>query len=131
MSDFTIKNLKEDVENAAPSFGIQGLEFRSASAALDCTQTGLSYQRYEPGFRTPFGHTHDAQEEVYVVVGGSGRISLGDEVAELRQWDAVRVPPETMRALEAGLEGLELLAFGAPRTGPGDAEMVQDWWPES
>jgi len=35
-----------------------------------------------------------------------------------------------MRAFEAGPDGLELLAYGAPATGPGDAELAQGWWGE-
>ena len=49
-----------------------------------------------------------------MVVGGSGRMAIDDEVIELRQWDAVRVPPGSWRGYEAGPEGLELLIVGAP-----------------
>jgi mannose-6-phosphate isomerase-like protein (cupin superfamily) len=79
----------------------------------------------------PFGHRHRRQEELYVLVGGSARIKLDDEIVELRRWDAVRVPPETTRQLEAGPDGAEILAFGAPSTGPSagtDAEPVPNWW---
>jgi mannose-6-phosphate isomerase-like protein (cupin superfamily) len=128
MADYTIKNLK-DVDDAAVKFGLSpGLEARFAPDALECEQTGLSYQRLAPGFRMPFGHHQKEQEELYVIVGGSGRIKLDDEIQELEQWDAVRVAPEVMRAVEAGPDGIELLAFGAPHTGPGDSEMVPGWW---
>jgi quercetin dioxygenase-like cupin family protein len=76
----------------------------------------------------PFGHNHKEQEEVYVVAGGSGRLKLDDDVLELARWDAVRIAPEVMRALEAGADGLELIAFGAPATGLGDAEQEMGWW---
>jgi mannose-6-phosphate isomerase-like protein (cupin superfamily) len=128
MSDFTVKNLKQDVENAAPKFGIEGLEARFATGALDCAVTGMAYERYEPNARTPFGHKHAEQEEIYVVVGGSGRVKLDDQIVELRPWDAVRVAGDTVRAFDAGADGLELLAFGAPRKGRNDAEMFPGWW---
>jgi hypothetical protein len=127
MSDFTLKNLKE-VENAAPKFGIEGLEARFASRDLDCRITGMAYERYEPNARTPFGHKHAEQEEIYVVVGGSGRIKLDDEIVELKQWDAVRVAGDIVRAFDAGPDGLELLAFGAPRREENDAELLHGWW---
>jgi mannose-6-phosphate isomerase-like protein (cupin superfamily) len=129
MADYTHANLREDVPDSAPGFGLgEALEAHFASGTLGLRNAGLSLQRVKPGMRAPFGHRHATQEELYVVVGGGGRVKLGDDVVELRPWDAVRVPPETMRAFEAGPDGLELLAFGAPATGPGDAELAQGWW---
>jgi mannose-6-phosphate isomerase-like protein (cupin superfamily) len=129
MDGYTVKNLKA-IEDQAPKFGLApGLEARFARQALEGEQTGLSYQRLEPNFRIPFGHKHAGQEEIYVVVSGSGRMKLDDEVVEVEQWDAVRVASGTMRGFEAGPDGVELLAFGAPTEGkPNDAEMEQDWW---
>jgi mannose-6-phosphate isomerase-like protein (cupin superfamily) len=128
MASYTLKNLKE-VEDQAPKFGLSpNLEARFATKPLESEKTGLSYQRLAPDFRMPFGHHHGKQEEVYVLVSGSGRIKVDDEIVELRQWDAVRVPKETMRCLEAGPEGAEIIAFGAPHTGPQDAEMAPGWW---
>jgi mannose-6-phosphate isomerase-like protein (cupin superfamily) len=128
MSDYTHLNLK-DVEDQAPKFGISpDLEFRMARVGLGLEHSGLSYLRIAPGFRLPFGHKHKNQEEVYVLVGGSARMKIEDEIKELKQWDAVRVHKDTMRALEGGNEGAELLVIGAPNTGPGDAETVQGWW---
>ena len=128
MADYTLVNLKE-VEDQAPRFGMApNVEMRMARVALGLENSGVSYQRLAPGFRLPFGHKHNRQEEVYVVVGGSARAKLGDEVVELKRWDAVRVPKDTMRSFEAGPEGVELIAIGAPNTGPGDADTVQGWW---
>jgi mannose-6-phosphate isomerase-like protein (cupin superfamily) len=113
----------------APKFGFApSLEARFAREDLGLTKSGVSYQRLAPNFRIPFGHRHAEQEEIYVVAGGGGRVKLDDEVIEVRQWDALRIPAETMRCVEAGPEGLELLAFGAPNTGGGDVEMIQSWW---
>ncbi|MGH2994785.1 MAG: cupin domain-containing protein [Gaiellaceae bacterium] len=128
MTGYTIRNLKE-IEDQAPKFGFApSLEARFATVPLEFEQAGISYQRLAPSFRMPFGHKHKTQEEVYVLVSGSARVKLGDEVVELRQWDAVRVPKGTMRNFEAGPEGAEIIAFGAPHTGPGDAEMTPGWW---
>jgi len=128
MSDYTHLNLK-DVEDQAPKFGLSpDLEFRMGRVPLDMEQAGLSYLRVAPNYRIPFGHNHKNQEEVYVVVAGSGRVKVGDEVRELKQWDAVRVHKDTMRGFEAGSDGLEIIAVGAPNTGPGDADMEQGWW---
>jgi mannose-6-phosphate isomerase-like protein (cupin superfamily) len=103
-------------------------EARFPNADLDTEETGLSHQRLAPGARQPFGHRHDNAEEVYVVLSGSGRVKLDDEIVELRALDALRVAPGVVRAFEGGDAGIELLAFG-PRH-DGDGEVLQDWWPD-
>jgi len=128
MSGYTVQNLK-NVEDQAPKFGLSPqLEARMARVPLELEQFGISYQRIAPGFRVPWGHTHNVQEEVYVVVSGSMLAKLDEDVVELKQWDAVRVPKETMRSFEGGPEGAEVIAVGAPNTGPGDAVVEQGWW---
>ncbi len=125
---YTVRNLKE-IEDAAPAFGLSpDLEARFARKALDSKQVAVSYQRLLPNVRIPFGHTHAQQEETYVVLSGSGNAKLGDETIELQQWDALRVDPETMRAIEAGPDGIEFIAVGGPIGDKNDAEMVNDWW---
>jgi mannose-6-phosphate isomerase-like protein (cupin superfamily) len=126
----TVRNLKE-LDDSAVQHGLSpDLEARFAREALGCEQSGLSYQRLAPNFRQPFGHRHGKQEETYVVVAGGGRVKLDDEIVELRRWDAVRVAPGTTRQFEAGPEGLEYVAFGAPKVGPDDVETLEGWWSE-
>jgi uncharacterized cupin superfamily protein len=127
MAEFTKLNLKDDVENASERFGLAPqMEARFARRALGLEDGGFSYQKLAPGFRAPIAHRHRRQEEVYVIVAGGGQIKIEDEVHELRQWDAVRLPPRTARAFEAGPEGLELLAIGFGEGG--DAETLEDFW---
>jgi mannose-6-phosphate isomerase-like protein (cupin superfamily) len=129
MPGYTHINLKNDVEDMAPKFGMgEGLESRFARKPLGLEQSGLSYFRAGPDYRLPFGHHHEDQEEVYVILSGSARMKLGDEIVELEQWDAVRVPPEVMRGFESGPDGAEILAFGAPSNENADVRMEQDWW---
>lgn len=129
---FTLKNLKNDLEDLGSNFdGSPDLEFRLATKALELEHSGLGYQRLPPGYRFPYGHTHERQEEVYLVLRGSGRIKLDDEILELTEWDAVRVAPGTWRGYEAGPDGLEILVIGAPNLGDdprGDVEGERDWW---
>jgi mannose-6-phosphate isomerase-like protein (cupin superfamily) len=123
--DYTIKNLRE-VEDMAATQGFGEVqEARFANADLDAEQSGISLQRVKPGKRHAFAHRHNEAEEVYVVISGSGRVKLDDEVKEVGELDAIRVAPSVTRAFEAGDEGLELLAF-SPRA-KGDAEIVQDF----
>jgi mannose-6-phosphate isomerase-like protein (cupin superfamily) len=129
---FTLTNLKQDLEDVGPRFdGAPDLEFRLATAALELERSGLGYQRIPPGYRFPYGHTHKTQEEVYVVVRGSGRMKLDDDIVDITEWDAVRVPPGTWRGYEAGPDGLEILVIGAPHLGDApreDVEGQRDWW---
>jgi mannose-6-phosphate isomerase-like protein (cupin superfamily) len=123
---FTHRHLA-DVEDAAPGFGMsETQEARFAHGALDCEQVGFSHHRVKAGKRQAFGHKHEEAEEVYVVISGSGRVKLDDEVIDLARLDAVRVAPQVMRQFEAGPDGLELLAFGERRKG--DGEIVPGWW---
>jgi mannose-6-phosphate isomerase-like protein (cupin superfamily) len=125
---YTLTNLKQ-IEDQAPKFGLSpNLEARFARNDLGLENSGISYQRLAPGYRMPFAHRHREQEEVYVILEGGGRLKLDDEVVDVRRWDVIRVPKETTRNFEAGPNGLELLAFGAPNTGPQDAEPLPGWW---
>jgi mannose-6-phosphate isomerase-like protein (cupin superfamily) len=128
MPDFTIKNMM-DIEDSAADRG-PGIEARFGRKHLDSAHLGVSYFRYGPSYRAPFGHRHREQEEAYVVVGGSGRMRLDDEIIELAKWDVIRVAPGVARAFEGGPDGLDLIAIGNDRPEGGDGEMVEDFWPD-
>ncbi len=126
MSAFTVKNLKQvDASTSAPP----GLEARVARAQLDSEHLGVSYFHDEPGVRTPFfGHSHAEQEEAYVVVAGSGRAKLDEQVVELRRWDVLRIAPGVMRAVEGGPEGLDLIAIGSDQVEGEEVRADEGFW---
>ena len=129
MSRFSTVNLLEiedSVGDRAP-----GIEGRFARKHLDSRDLGVSHFRYAPNLRSPFGHSHREQEEAYVVVAGSGRVLLDDDVLELRQWDVVRVAPEVVRAFEAGPDGMDVLAVGGPKPEEGDGVAGAPTWPDA
>jgi quercetin dioxygenase-like cupin family protein len=126
VSDYVIKNLKE-IEDSSAGRGI-GIEARFARKHLDSQHLGVSYFRYDAGVRPPYGHRHREQEEAYVVIGGSGRLRLDEEIVEVKQWDVIRVAPNVARAFEAGPDGIELICIGADRPEGGDGEMVEGFW---
>jgi mannose-6-phosphate isomerase-like protein (cupin superfamily) len=129
MASYTKRNLKHDVEDMAPKFGLSpGAESRFARVPLALEQSGVSYFQLAPGFRFPFGHRHTEQEEVYVVISGTAVLRLDEDELELERLDAVRIPAGTIRAVQGGADGCELLAFGAPNTENKDVEMVPGWW---
>jgi mannose-6-phosphate isomerase-like protein (cupin superfamily) len=126
MTPFTHKNLRE-LEDSAAARGPE-IEARLARKHIDSEHLGVSYFRYGPGYRAPYGHRHREQEEAYVIAAGSGRMRLDDEIIDLRQWDVVRVAPDVVRGFEGGPEGLEIIAIGADRPEGGDGEMIKDFW---
>jgi mannose-6-phosphate isomerase-like protein (cupin superfamily) len=128
MSDYTKLNLKDEVEDMATGRMPPGIEAHFAREALGCQESGVTYYKLEPDFHPPFGHKHNAQEEIYVVISGSARIKLDEEEIELGQLDAIRIAPDTTRAVKAGPDGCEMIAYGAPKTEQQDAEMLPGWW---
>ena len=104
------------------------IEWRFAREALGSPELGVSRFTYEPGARMPWGHRHGVQEEAYVVVGGSGRAKLDDEIIELSVWDVLRVAPEVARSFEAGAEGLDMICIGSRKPEGGDNVLVDDFW---
>jgi mannose-6-phosphate isomerase-like protein (cupin superfamily) len=127
MAGYTKQNLLQ-VENQAPKFGMPDeLEARFGRTAIEGQELGLTLFRLAPNYRIPFGHKHANQEEVYVVVKGSGRVKVEDEIVDVGQWDAIRLDKDTMRNVEAGPNGIEYLAFGAGDD-PTEVEMAHGWW---
>jgi mannose-6-phosphate isomerase-like protein (cupin superfamily) len=126
ISSYTLKNLA-DVDDSAPKFGFEDVQVaRFANEDLNTQGTGLSYHTVKAGKRQAFAHKHDQAEEVYVVLGGSGRLKLDDEIIDVGELDAIRIAPGVTRQFEAGEQQLDYLAFGPQFRGDGD--LIQDWW---
>jgi len=124
---YTVFNLRESEDMAAKHGFGDRQEARFPWRDLDAEATGIGLIHVKPGMRQPFAHRHGSAEEIYVVLRGSGKARLDDETCEIGEMDAIRIAPSVVRSLEAGDEGLEVLAFG-PRH-EDDAEMVEveDW----
>lgn len=125
MSNWTRKNFSE-IENSSPAEA--PIQTRFSRTVIESKELGVSRFTYGPNFRVPFGHRHRVQEEAYVVVSGSGRVKLDDEVIELAEWDVLRVAPEVVRAFEAGPDGLDLICIGGSKPPEGDGEKVDGFW---
>ncbi len=122
------KNLR-DVQDSAVQHGLSKTqEARFPQTDLGAEQTGMNFLIVKPGQREAFAHRHRTAEEIYVVLAGTGRVKLNEELLELAPLDAVRVSPGVARSFEAGPGGLQVLIFG-PHV-ESDAEMVHDFWGE-
>jgi mannose-6-phosphate isomerase-like protein (cupin superfamily) len=125
MPDWTKKSF-DDLRDVSPQDA--PMQWRFARDALRSPELGVSRFTYEPGARMPFGHRHGEQEEAYVVVAGSGRAKLDEEIVELNEWDVLRVAPAVIRSFEAGPEGMDLICIGGRRPEGGDNEGFPDFW---
>lgn len=125
MSDYTKVNFMDiDYGGGEESQG------RFSRKFLDSRDLGVTYWKYAPNFKSKNAHSHREQEEVYTVIAGSGKMLLNDKVEELKQWDVVRVAPETVRAFQAGPDGLELIIAGGPKPEGGDGVRAKADWPD-
>lgn len=125
MTDWAKKHF-DDVTDRSPAD--VDMQWRFARRELGFEQVGVSRFSYPPGVRFPFAHRHREQEEAYVIVAGSGRVKLDDEIVEVKAWDVLRVGPSVARQFEAGPDGLEVICVGGPRPEGGDGEPVPDFW---
>jgi mannose-6-phosphate isomerase-like protein (cupin superfamily) len=125
--DYSIKNLR-DVEDSAPKFGFSEVqEARFARGDLEAEGTGLAYLIVRAGRRQAFAHRHENAEEIAVVVAGTGRVKLDDDLVDLQPLDAVRLSPGVTRQFAAGPdEDLQIIVFGPHHDS--DGEIVQDFW---
>jgi len=126
MSDYTKVNLLQ-VDDSSQT---EGNHAHFARKFLDSSELGVSLFQYAPNYKATASHNHKVQEEVYVVVKGSGNILLNDKVEALEPWDTVRVAPSTVRAFEAGPDGLEIIAIGGQKPEEGDGERHDAAWPD-
>jgi len=112
----------------APDAGFSEIqEARFARKDLQAQDTGLAYHVLRAGKRQAFAHRHQAAEEIYVVLSGTGRMKIDDEILDVGPMDAIRVAPTAARAFEAGDEPLEVLAFGPHHDK--DGEVIEgDFW---
>jgi mannose-6-phosphate isomerase-like protein (cupin superfamily) len=125
MPDWTRTNFDALRDVSPPEVPMQ---WRFARRAIESREIGVSRFTYEPGARMPWGHRHREQEEVYVVVAGSGRAKLDDEIIDVGLWDVVRVAPAVVRSFEAGPDGMEVICIGGRKPDGPDSERHPDPW---
>jgi uncharacterized cupin superfamily protein len=119
MADVKAKRFEEIPYYQGPN-AIPGIRFHSAGRELGVTAWGMNILRIDAGCTGYPEHDHvkDAQEEVYVVLTGSGTIDASGEKTELTEGTLVRVGPATKRKILPGPHGIVVLAIGGT---PGQA----------
>ena len=94
---------------------IPGIKLRYAAKELGVTAWGMNVLEITPGCLDYPDHDHikDGQEEVYVVLKGSGQLQSDGEQWELEAGDLIRVGPKEKRKIVSGANGITVLAIGA------------------
>jgi uncharacterized cupin superfamily protein len=89
-------------------------ERRDLGRAAGSVRTGLKLLTVPPGKLGVAPHCHSAEEEIFVVLEGSGDLVLGDEEIPVGAGHVVARPPGTgvAHTFRAGLDGLTYLAYG-------------------
>ena len=119
MADLTAKKIDEIPFYQGPH-AIPGIRFHSAGKTLGVTAWGMNVLEIDAGCTGYPEHDHakDGQEEVYVVLKGSGTIDSDGEKTILSEGMLVRVGPSAKRKILSGASGITVLAIGAT---PGQA----------
>jgi quercetin dioxygenase-like cupin family protein len=82
---------------------------------LEATALGARLWRLRPG-QASTRHRHTEQEELYVLLEGSGKMSVEEELLTLSPLDAVLVEPRAVRQVFNDTDADQLwLVVGAPR----------------
>jgi uncharacterized cupin superfamily protein len=106
-----------DLDGIEPSG--PGGSVRFVRRELGATAFGINHFTLAPG-ASGFEHdeTDSNQEEVIVVLAGSGTLRVDGEEIELRKGRFVRIDPQATRMPTAGREGLTFVTVGSPREEP-------------
>ena len=119
MADVTVKTLDEfdTAFGGAMKLARHGLGVQSFGLqVLDFPPNADQYPEHD--------HSHDSQEEVYIVVDGAATLQAGGEEHELRPGSFARVGPSEKRKLVTGAEGARVIAIGGC---PGKAYEIQSF----
>ena len=102
---------------------------------LGLTGVALGLINLPPGEGYTFTHRHRQQEEVYIVLAGSGRLLVENELVPLAAGDTVRVAPAARRALQNdGAVPLRIVCAGGVAAGypknPESRYLIDDGIPD-
>lgn len=119
MSDYTVKRIDE-------MEAIYGGGMKRARAELGVASFGMQVIDLPPNeTRHPeHDHAEEGQEEVYVVLRGSGEVEVDGERIALHPETMIRVGPAARRKLFSGPEGMRVLALGGVPGKPFEAADV-------
>jgi quercetin dioxygenase-like cupin family protein len=129
MADYQVVKLA-DVEDW---LGDYPGEMRGITYAIGAEQVAITHRRMpqHTGSKGSYGHRHKTQEEIVFVLKGRLQVKLNDEIIELEQHDAIRIPPQTWRGIwNDEPEDAEIVIVSNRIADPtGDTEQIQNFWP--
>ena len=100
MSEIKILNKGAEYAHATVGSlkGFEGKQFvKDATGATSCE---ISFGTLPSGQAVPFFHSHKANEENYIILSGSGRFQVNDDVFDIAEGSVIRVSPGCDRNLK-------------------------------
>jgi len=86
----------------------------------------LAEARLAPGGRTT-PHYHPLTEEIYYILEGSGRMTIGDETRDMGSGDAIAIPPGAVHTItNTGTSLLKFLCCCAPGYEDADTVLIEE-----
>jgi mannose-6-phosphate isomerase-like protein (cupin superfamily) len=107
MANYTAKKIDEMEAGFGGGFVKARAELGVSSFGMQIIRMPANYGDYPE-----HDHAEDGQEEVYVVLGGSGTIDIEGETVQLDKETLVRVASGTKRKVHAGPDGISMLVLG-------------------
>lgn len=83
--------------------------------ALGLTGCEASYNVMAGSAAVPFVHAHKQNEELYLVIAGSGEVYVDGEITPVKEGQAFAIPPEGHRCLKAGPNGMTYICIQAKK----------------
>lgn len=107
MSSYAVKNIDEMEAVFRGAFKRARAELGVESFGMQVIDMPPNYENYPE-----HDHTHDNQEEVFLVMRGGGEIEIEGERFPLDDNHVARVGPETKRKIWPGPDGIRLVVLG-------------------
>jgi uncharacterized cupin superfamily protein len=135
MSDYTILRAADapDYTGDAPGAYVgYGRPLGAEQVAVNLRVLAPHTAHVPPGGDPTRGHSHRTIEEIYLVIEGEVTAKLGDDVVALGARDAVRIPPETPRAMrnDTDADAAILLISTKVEDHSTESQGHDDFWPE-
>jgi mannose-6-phosphate isomerase-like protein (cupin superfamily) len=120
-----------DIRNIAevPAFTTKdGSEIRELLAHRNSSiaKQSLAEARVAPGKQTQ-PHYHPVTEEIYYILSGTGRMTIGTQTRDVGVGDAIAIPPGAVHTIvNTGQDELRFLCCCAPAYEHHDTVLVED-----
>ena len=101
------------LENIGKLSGVTDKLFEKEKLGLTGMEISINNLAAKEG--NPFVHTHQQNEELYIVIKGSGVFYADGEEFPVQEGSLIRVEPEAERGIAAGSQGMTYICIQAAK----------------